>query len=361
MLKPGIVFLMVGMVVLSCDKVREGNENGKIFNTLNKTTLNIDGWEISKSDYDFNINSRGIHFINSDVGFVVGYNGDIYKTTDAGEIWRKQNSGTSLHLHSVFFVNNMVGFVSGQSMNGCLNEDCDKGTVFLKTSDGGETWIKTFFPDYFRISSLKFFDELKGIAIINTPGRLDSQKENIAITSDGGMNWNLIDLAIKTGSDKLFFVDNFTFVEGEKQKIFKSSDFGNTWETINTPVKVNSSIRNLYFLNEKTGIIDGNTDVFRTTDGGSNWIKINYPFNNLGTIHFSDVNKGFNIVPVWEYEGGDFPAYKGSYCYETKDGGENWTKSELITSISLGFTYFPERGLGYGFNGSKFYTIKRKD
>lgn len=353
-----IAILLTATLFFSCDKEPDGTKIETTFNRTDKTTINVGGWEISKSVYDFSINSRDVFFLNSDIGFVVGYNGDIYKTTDSGEAWTKQNSGTTLHLHSVFFLNENIGFVSGQTMN-CLDADCNKGSVLLKTTDGGDTWTKTFYPDYTRIFSLKFFDNLKGVALIQTKDLAESGDKKIALTSDGGINWNLLDLAIKPTYDRLFFIDNLIFVAGENRKIFKSSDYGYNWETISTPVASNYSIRNLYFLDENRGIIDGVTDVYKTTDGGSNWTKTNYPFTNFGTLHFCNENEGFNIQNISAYEGGDFPVFKGSITYKTKDGGATWSKSDLTESLHLGLTYFPQREIGFGFNGSDFYSIKK--
>jgi photosystem II stability/assembly factor-like uncharacterized protein len=231
--------------------------------------------------------------------------------------------------------------------------------VLLKTTDGGETWTKTFFPDYVNIFSVRFFDELKGIALIQPKDLAVSGDKKIALTSDGGKNWNLIDLAIKPAYDRLFFMNNLVFVTGENRKIFKSSDYGYNWETINTPVASKYSIRNLYFLDENRGIIDGVTDVYKTTDGGSNWTKTNYPFTNFGTLHFYNENEGFNIENISAYEGGDFPVFKGSISYKTKDGGATWSKSDINESLHLGLTCFPQRDIGFGFNGSDFYSIKK--
>lgn len=328
-------------------------------NTEDNLNNSMDGWEITKSTYDFDINPRGIFFVNLNIGFVVGYNGDIYKTIDSGKTWLKKNSGTTLHLHSVFFIDENVGYVSSQAMGGCLDADCDKGSVLLKTTDGGYTWTKTYFPDYTRILSLKFFDVINGIAIIHTPDIPNSRDEYVATTSDGGVNWNFIELAIKPSYDKLFFVDNLVFVAGENQKIFKSSDYGHNWETISTPIEAYHDVRNLYFYNESIGYIDGITSIYKTTNGGLNWSKANFPFTNFGTIHFYNENEGFNIEPVMAYEGGDFPTFKGSICYKTTDGGASWSKSELMKVLYLGLTYFPQRNLGYGFNLSEFCTIKK--
>jgi photosystem II stability/assembly factor-like uncharacterized protein len=191
------ILLAATIVIIGC---RKDPNNTESKSTSRISTISIDGWEITKSNLDFHINPRGIHFVNSDIGFVVGYNGDIYKTSDSGITWQKQNSGTTLHLHSVFFLNENIGFAGGQVMN------CDKGCVFLKTTNGGATWTKIFFPDYTYIRSIKFFDDLKGIALISTPWLPNSRSEFIARTSNGGLSWEIIDLPIKPAYDKFLRV-----------------------------------------------------------------------------------------------------------------------------------------------------------
>jgi len=358
MAKINNLILLAAIFLIGCNKPI--NEEVTEFNPLDKTVLSLDGWEFSKSTYDFSINTRGLYFLNSEIGFVVGYNGDIYKTTDSGEMWTKQNSGTTLHLHSVFFLNENVGFVSSQSMN-CLDADCNKGCLLLKTTNGGETWTKTFFPNYLSIHSLKFFDELKGVAIIYTTGNNGMQNKKLATTSDGGINWSINNLEIIAPYDELVFAGNLIFVAGKNQRIFKSSDYGQTWTTLNTPVKTTSDIRELYFYNENIGYIDGVTEIFKTTDGGLSWIKTTFPFDGFGTLHFSNENEGFHLEYVSAYEGGDWPVFKGSIYYRTKDGGITWTKSELIPSLSMNLTNFPQRELGFAFWGSTLYRMKKLD
>lgn len=344
--------LIATFMLISCEKDPDNLEK-KSCNILN-------GWEIIKIKFDFDINPRDMFFVNSEDGFVVGYNGDIFKTTNSGETWQRQNSGTTLHLFSVYFINENVGFVSGQVMSGCLDEDCDKGCVFLKTTNGGETWTKKFFENYVSIKSLHFFTESKGLALIYTPDVPNSRDYYIAKTEDGGDNWEFIDLAIKPTYDKFYCVDNVVFIAGENQKIYKSIDLGANWETINTPIPAWNDVRNIYFLNQNIGLIDGVTDIYKTTDGGLNWNTVDFPFSSFDVFHFYNEAEGFNIETVSAYEGGDFPTFKGSQSYQTSDGGKTWDKSELIDSVYLGLTYFPQRDLGYGINYSEFYTIKRK-
>lgn len=351
MTKLKITILLIAVLLISCEKNAE-KELGL------KSVLN--GWEVSKSNYGFDINARDLFFLNSEIGFVVGYNGEMHKTINAGKSWTKQISGTTLHLFSVFFLNENIGFASGQAMSGCLDQDCGKGSVFLKTTDGGETWTKSFFKDYTGIYSLKFFDASKGLAIIHTPDVPNSRDYYIAKTSDGGNSWTFADLPINPANDRFFCVDNMIFVAGENQKIFKSKDYGNSWQTINTPISVSNNVGHVYFYNENIGFIDGGTNIYKTTDGGLNWEVTGFPFSILDVFHFYNETEGFNVKIVSVYDGGDWPTFKGSINYQTSDGGVSWNKSALIDSLFLGFTYFPQRDLGYGMNGKEFYTMKRK-
>ncbi len=351
--KTALLILLTAFLLSGCKEVPDNPEDD--------LTIGLDGWEISKSTYDFDINPRDIYFIDENIGFVVGYNGAIYKTTNAGTTWLKLNSGTTLHLHSVYFIDENVGFVSSIAAGGCLDADCDKGSVLLKTIDGGDTWTKTFFPEYIRILSLKFFDPLNGIAIIHKTDIPNSRDEYVATTSDGGSNWNLLDLGIKPYSSAIYFVDNIAFVAGENNQIFKSKDYGRTWQTITTPIESYNDVRNIYFYNENIGYVDGISHIYKTIDGGINWEETNFPFNYFGTFHFSSEYEGFTIQTIAVYDGGCFPTFKGSISYETLDGGVTWTKSELMKSLYLGLTFFPRKDLGYGFNFSEFITIKKKE
>ena len=84
---------------------------------------------------------NSVYFPDSNTGYVVGYiksmnpsgNGVIFKTTDAGKTWVKQDSGLNVGLNSLFFTNNKTGYATGGGI--------------LKTTDGGETWIEQLTMD----------------------------------------------------------------------------------------------------------------------------------------------------------------------------------------------------------------------
>src|SRR5687768_8595437 len=134
MKKIGFYILILSISIISCE-----NDTDRI---VSKQFLS--GWTISEHTYDLDIMPEDLFFLNSEIGFLVGLNGEIHKTINSGKTWEKKNSGTTLHFQSVYFLNKTTGYVGGQAMGGCLDEDCDKGSVLLKTTDGGETWTKTF-------------------------------------------------------------------------------------------------------------------------------------------------------------------------------------------------------------------------
>ncbi len=50
---------------------------------------------------------NSLSFIDNSTGWVCGNSGHVFKTTDAGNSWVQQNSGTSIQLNSIFFLNNL--------------------------------------------------------------------------------------------------------------------------------------------------------------------------------------------------------------------------------------------------------------
>src|SRR5216684_6752796 len=71
---------------------------------------------------------RGVSFVDAYTGTAVGFSGTILRTADGGETWTQQTSGTLNDLYGVSFVDASIGAAVGAA-----------GTI-LTTTDGGETW-----------------------------------------------------------------------------------------------------------------------------------------------------------------------------------------------------------------------------
>jgi photosystem II stability/assembly factor-like uncharacterized protein len=71
---------------------------------------------------------RSIQMVNESIGYACADIGRIYKTTDGGDHWFRQTSGTQEALFSVDFVDEWNGMICGFN-----------GTI-LHTTDGGQNW-----------------------------------------------------------------------------------------------------------------------------------------------------------------------------------------------------------------------------
>jgi photosystem II stability/assembly factor-like uncharacterized protein len=88
-----------------------------------------------------------VHFINGEIGWVVGFDGLILHTSDGGRIWVRQQSGTKMHLKSVWFIDENTGWAVGGWDEGDRYED-ESGKpregwfegIILRTINGGQTW-----------------------------------------------------------------------------------------------------------------------------------------------------------------------------------------------------------------------------
>ena len=71
---------------------------------------------------------HAIYFINESLGFVVGDSGIILRTSNGGGSWDSLPSGTTKTLNDVFFLDANTGFVVGMD------------TTYLETTNGGNSW-----------------------------------------------------------------------------------------------------------------------------------------------------------------------------------------------------------------------------
>jgi len=144
--------------------------------------------------------------------FAVGTKGWIIKSTDFGDTWISQNSGTEESLESVFFVNKETGFIS-------LNNFGYKECFYLKTTDGGTTWVRTATGTNVWIRCFYFLDENIGFAV----GDSDVHEGAIIKTIDGGQTWKKLESGNCGYLNTVNFIDkDYGFIAGEHGLILKT-------------------------------------------------------------------------------------------------------------------------------------------
>jgi len=304
-------------------------------------------WVQQSSGTDQNL--YDVEFINEKTGWAVGDGGVVIKTTNAGTNWvNLPNPSPSLspNLWSVEPIDsNIVYITSGKDLiikttNGGINwdvlnycPDCNSamiGIYFLnkdtgwflgankvfRTFDGGET-LDSFYAPWFDNFEIYFTD-------INTG--LFTGDGRVFKTTDKGESW--FDTNVPTFGTfymfrKLAVNNNKVWVVGSSSPVFRSTNFGDSWEII-TPGQQIGGI-GINFVNQNTGYIGRSlNNLIKTTNGGFNWYQQRTDSNSLAFISsFAFVND-----TVGWYSCGVGRIYK------TNSGGQWLTNISQITNTT---------------------------
>lgn len=147
---------------------------GGFFDTSCIIKKTVDGGNTWNSISTPNSNAiNGVSFPTPNIGYAVGWDGNIIKTIDGGDTWSALTSGTNEVLYKVDFIDENIGYVAGNN-----------GTI-LKTIDGGTNWTLediTFTSD---IMAIKFTDLNHGFAV-------GSDENILKFESTASVNENLI-------------------------------------------------------------------------------------------------------------------------------------------------------------------------
>lgn len=165
----------------------------------------------------------GVDFVDNKTGYASGYHGTLLKTTDGGEHWQNLTSGVDELLRRIYAVDESHVWAVGH-----------RGAV-LSSFDGGSTWEKQYeLPGKY----------LRDLSFINTQtGWIVGHDATIVKTEDGGRTWNTQQLSNYKGRDLprlnaiLALDKQRAVVSGEFGVVALTSNGGIDWNLIKTPSK----------------------------------------------------------------------------------------------------------------------------
>ena len=382
------VFLIVFIVLFAGCDVNDGPDEYKSDDS---------SWErISEYKMDGLVDA---HFISATTGYVVGNDGFMAKTEDAGDTWLHiETPAEELALMTVYMKNDGSGFVAGRrgviyyTTDDCanwtdktnpLNAEIDfienffldsnngyllanDGSLF-RTSDAGNSWTELgVVSEVSPIKDIFFLDMDKGFAVGAGGNRVK--------TINGGVSWQPMTF---TSADSLsnlavwFFDEDNGVIAGQYRMHRRTTDGGETWLSITFPdIGNDDAVLELFFLDESIGFAttqDG--AIYKTENAGENWVEktstIQGPINDVcffdesfGWIVGDDPIAGTGAFKItndigenWEYRsfgiGADvmgvsfydmntgWAVGNGGYIYRTTDGGDLWLHQESPVALDL--------------------------
>ena len=284
---------------------------------------------------------QDVYFTDNQNGLVVGNGGLMLVTTDGGKNWTKKDvnmqppgAGTRQRpggppggfgrggpptLNNIYFVNDKIGFVTG-----------DRGTI-LHTEDGGETWNRKIARNESsgqNNNPRPIRARLLGIQMISdTTGFIAGSENTILKTTDGGETWVGSSERARVGETRNN-LENIWFVSSSKGWIIGSfgtllhtTDGGESWEK--RKAGFDNNLFGIHFFDEKTGWICGQEGLILHTNDGVTWKQQETnSIDNLHDIFFIDNMVGWAV--------GDYSA-----VLHTTDGGKTWNASKAGGSGTL--------------------------
>jgi photosystem II stability/assembly factor-like uncharacterized protein len=284
-------------------------------------------WEFQNSGTSLNLYS--VYFLDENNGWITGAEGTILKTTNGGDIWQAIPSGTNFSLSFVKFFNQNVGIVAGS------------GGTIKKSSDGGNTWYNVPSGTNLRFQEGSFINEDVGWIV--------GDNGIVVKTTDGGENWSTLTFVTSDNLSFVQFIDENTgWVTSELNgEIWKTTDGGNTWQyKYETLVDIN--LWQIHFITPDTGWAVGEFGVLiKSTDGGDTWFVQDTGTNsvNLRSIYFHDTQNGWVVG-------------KDEYILRTTNGGDIWNLDRSGPGFELLYIFFLNQNLGWiiGTSGTILYT-----
>jgi photosystem II stability/assembly factor-like uncharacterized protein len=196
----------------------------------------------------------GVFFHDRNLGWAVGHDAVILKTTDGGESWRRVHYDPDLEmpLFDVVFSDANHGMAMGAY-----------GLV-LVTDDGGETWTEQLMS----ITDL-------GAADLNA----DEVEDGFAAEEvvDDGSSWEEDEAAADYHLNKIVTVaDGRLYVAAEAGHVYRSDDGGKEW--LRLPSDYIGSFFGAVALGQDDLLVFGlRGNMFRTRDGGASWEEVETP------------------------------------------------------------------------------------
>lgn len=246
--------------------------------TVLRTTDGGQNWEKQQSGTVFTLTD--IQFIDENLGWAVGDNGTIIHTKDGGNHWEMQKSPVAYYFMGLCFISPAKGWVVGER------------THILHTEDGGKSWVVQFNDTDYILKSVSFSDVKNGWAV--------GEYGFIYHTKNGGLSWEkesgFFGISDKTGKiigetflfDVIALNQQCAWAVGGDGYVSKTVDGGATWQSIDTGL----SRRHLFCVaaSGENLVIGGKGALLASSDNGLTFKTINCsPPITYGYI--SDIDK----------------------------------------------------------------------
>jgi len=298
---------------------------------LLKTQNGGSNWTVSMDSSEYNLND--IYFLDQNNGWITGHSpnpgdGVILHTDDGGNNWEVQFETTIADstdwLNALTFSDSLNGWAVGSLLHSVGGPSGYKESTIYHTDNGGLTWARQENECTANLSTVFFADNLNGWVAGIRQG-FEDNTDYILHTDNGGQNWEIqYEGGIGTeneflGIKTIFFTDpmiGWAVAGGDSEFIWeygamlKTTDGGETWNKHYCPAT--ASLCSIFFTDMNHGWAFGHWGTILNMDlGGITEIEdMEYhisklqlsvfpnPCSGKAQLHFSTVEVSYMIIEL---------------------------------------------------------------
>ncbi len=243
-------------------------------------------------------------------------NGGIWKTTDAGRVWKPIFDGQSVASIGALAVApsdpNTLYAGTGESD---IRSSLSSGDGVYRSKDAGRTWTHVGLDDTRQISRVVIDPQDPNIVYVGALGHVYAPNEERGVfkSVDGGAHWKkVLDQGPKIG------VSDLAICAGNPQLLFAG-----TWDTWRPPWSTYATI-------------DGpGGGLFRSENGGEGWKRLDghgLPEGDWGRVGVAVASDGKRVYALIQA--------KQSGLYRSDDGGDTWVLENADSRLTSRAWYF---------------------
>lgn len=149
-------------------------------------------------------------------------------------------------------------------------------------------------------------------------GWIFSQGKKIALTNDGGLQWDTYRIGFSDSYSSLYFLDSLRgWVVSKEQKLLQTQDGGKSWEQV-ALISVPGIIKQIHIGESNQGwmVLEGTSSLYKTEDGGRTWGPSIGGSDKVQSIYYLDYLHGWGIK-------------HGTGIVHTSNGGKSWEQQEV--------------------------------
>lgn len=296
--------------------------SGEYWTPSSQLEVSNDGglnWRLVNAGVSFRA-GRGL-FINADEGWVVGSDGVVLHTTDAGASWEIQPLGTTSRIRAIDYAGGILRVAVDQYV--------------LSSVDHGKTWTSVRVgpaSGWYEISDIDFTTAQLGVAV----GGMGVYR-----TVDGGATWQKSKTNVYYPEDEgmrvVFRNSLHGWIHGAVDDEWVTTDGGVTWDLQYTRYhyrdRYGASIKKPYIVNGwwPSGSAagwrtDGSGGIYFSVDGGKRWYSTavdSYTLDGIVDVSFESTTTGFLVT-------------RPGRIWKTTDSGGSWSQSSRSPAVTTG-------------------------